>query len=136
MCRTPLPPGIAVAGLILAAQASRAPGQTDKIPTISARQYVGGSAKVTVTWAAKIDQDVAINTQASISDGEMTWLQFGASGSEEPNALITYPGEIGITAGIMAGEKPKCSGTVEVTAKLISGHYTCPGAATHEAATG
>jgi hypothetical protein len=100
MRRIPFLNSVAAAGLVLAAHASPAGGQSDKIPTISARQYVGGSAKVTVTGTVKIDQDVAINTQASISDGEMTWLQFGVSGSEAPNALITYqPGEVGITVG-------------------------------------
>jgi hypothetical protein len=78
-------------------------------------------------------------------DGEMTWLQFSVSGSEAPNALITYqPGEVGITvgkgkfiatAGNITGEEPKCSGNVEVTAGSISGHYTCPGVVSHDVAT-
>jgi hypothetical protein len=146
MRRVPLLASIVAAGLILGMHPSWVSGQSDKIPSISARQYTGGSAKVTVTGAVKFDQEVPINTQASVSDGEMTWLQFGASGSEEPNALITYqPSEVGITvgrgkfittAGNTSGEKPKCPGTVEVTGSLITGHYTCPGATTYDAATG
>jgi hypothetical protein len=122
-------------------------GQTSGFPTISQRQYTGGSAKVTVTGSAKIEADIPINTQASYSDGEMTWLQFGASGSEEPNALITYTDtkEIGITVsqgkltvvgGITPGEKPQCSGKVKVTDKEVSGEYTCAGVATHDPAAG
>ena len=144
MDRIPLLSSVVAAGLVLAA--SPASGQTGGTPTISSRQFVGGSAKVTVTGSVQIDQDVAINTQASLADGEMTWLQFGASGSEAPNALITYqPGEVGITvgrgkflatAGNVTGEDPQCSGTVEVTGTSVSGHYTCLGVVSHDAATG
>jgi hypothetical protein len=40
-----------------------------------------------------------------------------------------------ITAGIMEGEEPKGSGTVEVTPRSITGHYTCPGATTYDVAS-
>jgi hypothetical protein len=126
--------------------APHASGQTATIPKISARQYTGGSATVSVRGVVEIAAEVPLNTQASISDGEMTWLQFGASGSEAPNALITYsPYEIGVsaskgkfivTAGIMEGEKPQCSGSSEVTAEAITGHYTCRGLTSYDAATG
>ena len=69
--------------------AAHAAGQTGKTPTISARQYTGGSASVKVSGVVEIAAEVPLNTQASMSDGEMTWLQFGNSGSETPNALIT-----------------------------------------------
>ncbi|MGH7713805.1 MAG: hypothetical protein ACREOG_21150 [Gemmatimonadaceae bacterium] len=59
-------------------------------PSISAREYVSGSVRVKVTGSFSIDDEVAINTKASLSDGVVTWLQFGASGSDKPNALITY----------------------------------------------
>jgi hypothetical protein len=127
--------GVAVL-FILAGLPAPAPAQTSGFPTISQRQYTGGSAKVTVTGSAKIDTEIPLNTQASFSDGESTWLQFGASGSAEPNALITYgeTKEIGITigkgkliatGGIMPGEKSDCAGKVQVTESLISGEYTC-----------
>jgi hypothetical protein len=145
MRRIPFLSSVVAAALVLAALASPAVGQTGGIPTISARQFVGGSAKVIVTGSVQIDQEVAINTQVSLADGEMTWLQFGASGSPAPNALITYqPGEVGIsvgrgktlaTAGNVAGEDPQCSGTVEVTETSVSGHYTCLGVVSHDAAT-
>ena len=137
---------VAAAGLALAATTSPARGQTGGYPTISARQYTGGSAKLTVRGAVQFDQEVAINTQASISDGEMTWLQFGASGSETPNVLITYGnGEVGVsvgkgkftvTAGNPPGEAAQCPGKAEVTATSITGHYTCKGATSYDAGTG
>ncbi len=116
-------------------------------PRISQRQYVDGSVKLVVTGAFAINEDVAINKPASFSDGESTWLQFGASGSEKANVLITYgeTKEIGITigrgklhatGGITPGQKSDCSGTAEVTAKLISGKYTCHGITSYDPGTG
>jgi hypothetical protein len=115
------------------------------LPIISTRQFVAGSAKVTVTGSFSIEQDVPINTQASFGDGEKTWLQFGVSGSAEPNALITYgDNEVGITVargkllatgGIIIGEKSECTGKVEVTAKLISARYTCRDVTSYDPAT-
>jgi hypothetical protein len=125
-----------------------AAGQTSGFPTISQRSYSGGSIKVTVTGSTKMDADIPINTQASFGDGEMTWLQFGASGSEQPNALITYNSqlkEVGITVGkgklimtggIMEGEKSLCTGKVKVTEKEVVGDYTCAGLTTHDPASG
>ena len=40
------------------------------------------------------------------------------------------------TAGIVAGEAPQCSGTVQVTGASVTGHYTCAGVVSHDAATG
>jgi hypothetical protein len=133
-----------LAGLtLLVLLAAPAAGQTSGFPTISQRQYTGGSAKVTVTGSARIDADIPLNAQASYSDGEVTWLQFGVSGSEDPEALITYGDtkEIGITVGkgkfvatggIIPGEKSECSGKVQVTGSLVSGEYSCTGLTSHE----
>ena len=87
MRHIPFPSSLVAAGLVLAVLASPAGGQTGGFPTITSRYFAGGSAKVTVSGSVAIDQEVAINTNASFGDGEMTWLQFGASGSEAPNAL-------------------------------------------------
>ena len=131
--------GYNVVLLALASLPAPAAAQTSGFPDISRRQYTGGSAKVTVTGSATIDAEIPINTQASFSDGESsTWLQFGASGSAQPNALITYgeTKEIGITVGkglmiatggITPGQKSDCAGKVQVTETLISGEYTCKG---------
>src|SRR5678816_2531716 len=55
---------------------SSATGQTSPIPSISNRQFTGGSAKVKVTGSEQIDADVPINTQASISDDGHVWIQY------------------------------------------------------------
>lgn len=112
------------------------------VPVISARNYVSGSAKTKVTGAFSIDAAVAINTQASISDGSMTWLQYGASGSEAPNVLVTVNkdlNEIGInvaqgkpTSTVTAAD---CKGGMEVTEKSVTGHYTCLGATSYDPRT-
>ena len=136
------PFGIAAVLTLLASSVS---GQD--FPKISQRQFVDGSAKLIVTGAFAINEDVPINKQASFGDGESSWLQFGASGSERPNVLITYgeTKEIGITVGkgklmatggIMSGEKSECSGKVEVTPSLVSGKYTCRGVTAFDPATG
>jgi hypothetical protein len=137
-----------LAGLtLLILLAAPAASQTTGFPTISQRQYTGGSAKVTVTGSARIDADIPLNAQASYSDGEVTWLQFGVSGSDDPEALITYGDtkEIGITVGkgklvatggIIPGEKSECSGKVQVTGSLVSGEYRCTGLTSHDPAGG
>lgn len=115
-------------------------------PAISARQMISGSAKVIVTGSFSINEDVLINAPASFGDGEMTWIQFGISGSSKPNALITYGenqetgvsvglGKAVATGGLMVGEKSTCTGKVQVTETLISGHYICRGLTSHDAAT-
>lgn len=116
------------------------------VPTISARTFTAGSATVTVTGSFQIQAEIPINTKASFGDGEMTWLQYGASGAPEPNATITVqPGELGIvvgkgkltaTAGVMEGEEPQCSGQTDVTAALVSGSYSCAEVTSYDPATG
>lgn len=111
------------------------------VPVISARTYVGGSAKVTVTGSFQINDSVPINTQASLSDGEMTWLQYGASGSEAPNALVTISlDEVGIN---VARGKPtatigaeNCTGDMNVTGNSITGHYKCPNVTSYDPRSG
>jgi hypothetical protein len=133
--------------LILSLSPSPAGGQTSGFPDISTRGYTGGSAKVSVNGSTTIDKEIPLNAQASYSGGEVTWLQFGVSGADEPNALITYgeTKEIGIsvgkgkwitTGGIIPGEKSECSGKVQVTEKEISGSYTCSGVSSHDPAGG
>lgn len=142
MLRLPLLSGVVATCLILSLP-SPAGGQTSGFPDISARQYTGGEILVSVTGSATIEQEIPLNVPASISDGEVTWLQFGASGSPEPHALITYgqTKEIGIsvgrgkwitTGGIIPGEKSECSGKVQVTATEVTGQYTCAGVVSHD----
>ena len=117
--------------------------KTSGFPAISQRYYKSGSAAVKVTGSFTVDQVIPINAQASFSDGEATWLQFGVSAAAEANSLITYgqTREIGIqvgkgkqsaTAGIIEGEASQCSGTVEVTKTEIIGAYTCQGVTSYD----
>lgn len=124
------------------ASAPQSVAAPQNVPVISARSYVSGTAKTKVSGAFSIDEEVAINTQASISDGSMTWLQYGASGSAAANVLVTVNqdlNEIGIN---VARGKPTstvtsadCKGGMEVTDKSVTGHYTCPGAASYDPST-
>lgn len=130
----------ALAGLALVLFTSTAESQ-DPVPAISARQFTGGSAVIKVTGAFQIDEEVAINTVASIGDGEMTWLQFGNSGSAAPNALITYQnGEYGVSVSrgknIAIGEAAQCRGKVEVTPSSVVGQYTCTGVTSYDPGSG
>lgn len=89
---------VALAGLLaalwtpgLAAQAASALKSPPPLPTVSARSYTADSAKVVVTGAFQFDADIPLNAKASYSDGESTWLQFGASASKEANAVVVGP---------------------------------------------
>lgn len=147
MRRMPLLASAVAIGLASCLLGPSAAAQADGFPTISGRTFTGGSAKVTVTGSTKIVQEIPLNTQASFGDGESTWLQFGASGAAEPNALITYgqtketgisigEGKFIVTGGIMPGEKSECSGKVSVTATLITGDYACTGLTSKQASGG
>lgn len=125
--------GVAVAFTFSASWAADAV----KVPVISARTYVAGSATVTVTGSFQVKAEIPINQQASLSDGEMTWLQYGASGSETGDVLVTVsPYEIGVSVGLgkktaTAGAED-CSGKIDVTARQVTGRYTCPGITSHD----
>src|SRR5262245_51584408 len=74
------------------------------IPVTSDRKYTSGSITLKATGSLQINQAIANNIPASVSDGEMTWLQFGVSGSAPPNALVTYGADIADGVGIVVGE--------------------------------
>lgn len=129
---------LAFAVLAFAMTVSSASAQ---VPAISARQYTGGSVTMVVTGSIQINDTVAINVPASFSDGEMTWLQYGASGSPTPNLLITFTnGEYGIGVGlgkkIATAEPQHCTGTTQVTATSITGNYDCKGVTSYDGGTG
>jgi hypothetical protein len=114
------------------------------VPAISARTYVSGSVTVVVKGSFQMNQVIEINKPASISDGEMTWLQFGASGSAAGDVLVTYGEGIGEGVGIHVGKgKPSatagtelCTGQLTITATLLTGQYTCPGVVSYDSSTG
>ena len=123
-----------VVGVIMVALAS-------EVPTIGARGYVGGSAKVTVTGSFQINADIPINKQASMSDGEMTWLQFGVSGAAEPNMLLTVSSyEVGF--GIARGKATATAGTEDCTGDMVvgerqvNGKYSCKAVTSYDPGTG
>jgi|SRR5689334_14999511 len=147
MRRLPLAACVVAFGLASSLLSSPATAQTDGFPTISSRNYTGGSAKLTVTGSTTFTAEIDLNAPASISADGSTWLQFGASGAAEPNLLITYgeTKEVGIIVGkgkfaatgvITPGEKSECSGKVSVTAALITGDYACKGVTSKEASGG
>jgi hypothetical protein len=101
------------------------------VPEISARTYTTGHIQVNVSGHFAIDASPELNTQASISDGDYTWIQYGASGSEAPNATVTIGnGDMGISVGVgryvATGTSTECSMTTNVTVATVSGHFTCP----------
>ncbi|HEV8125311.1 MAG TPA: hypothetical protein VGP80_13780 [Gemmatimonadales bacterium] len=114
------------------------------VPVISARTYVSGSVTVIVKGSFQMNQVIEINKPASISDGEMTWLQFGASGSSTGDVLVTYGEDIGDGVGVHVGKgKPTatagselCTGDLTITASQLSGHYTCAGVVSYDSSTG
>ncbi len=123
-----------VVGLIAVAMASG-------VPKIGARGYVGGSAKVTVTGSFQVSADIPINQQASMSDGEMTWLQFGVSGAAEPNMLLTvssYEVGFGVARGkaIATAGAEDCKGDMVVAERQINGKYSCKGVTSYDPSTG
>jgi len=128
--------------LIAAALAAAAPGRTaDGVPVISARNYASGSVTVKVTGAFAIDATIPINKQASMSDGEMTWLQFGDSGAAEPNLLLTvssYEVGFGVARGkaVATAGAGDCTGDLKVEPAKVSGNYKCLGITSYDPSTG
>lgn len=131
------PPRWAAIGMIAVVMSASAA----ELPVISGRYYVSGSAKVKVTGEFQFNTVIPINKQASFGDGEMTWIQYGVSGAEEPNLLVTVSlyelgfgiglGKQGATAG---GEQ--CTGDMDVKPAMITGHYKCLGIASYDPRTG
>jgi hypothetical protein len=119
-----------------------AAGQVGTLPKISERQFVSGSATLVVRGAVQIDAVIELNAVASLSDGEMTWLQFGDSGAATPNVGVTVsPYEVGVsvgrgrfiaTGGLIPGETSECSGKADVTASSVVGQYQCTGVTSYD----
>lgn len=112
-------------------------GPAPGVPIVSARTYVGGSATTRVTGSFEIDEDIPINKPASYSDGSMTWLQYGVSGAETPNFLLTIsPDEVGMIVGrgkpTATAGATACKGSMNVAANSITGDYSCPGITSYD----
>lgn len=101
------------------------------VPVVSARTYTGGHIQLKVTGQFDIDASPELDTKASISDGEYTWIQYGTSGSQAPNATVTIGnGDMGVSVVvgryIATATSTECSMTTNVTAAKVSGHFKCP----------
>jgi hypothetical protein len=101
------------------------------VPEISARTYTAGHIQVTVKGFFEIDASPALDTKASVSDGEYSWIQYGASGEAAPNATVTIGnGDIGISVAVgkfvATGTGTECTITTDVTPARVSGHLSCP----------
>jgi hypothetical protein len=102
-----------------------------EIPVISARTYTTGHIQLNVSGHFDIDASPALDTQASVSDGGYTWIQYGASGLEAPNATVTIGnGDMGISVAVgryvATATSTDCTMTTRVTAAKVSGHFKCP----------
>lgn len=111
------------------------------LPLISGRSYVSGEAKVKVTGAFSFNAVIPINKQASFGDGEMTWIQYGVSGSAEPNLLVTVSLQelgfgIGLGKQVTTAGGEDCSGSMDVKPTMITGHYKCPGITSYDPRNG
>lgn len=107
------------------------PVPDEEIPVISDRTYTVGHMRLRVSGFFDINASPALNTQASITSDGYTWIQYGASGEELPNATVTVgEGDMGISVGVgryvATGTTIECEITTEVTATKVSGHYSCP----------
>jgi hypothetical protein len=102
-----------------------------EIPVISDRTYTTGHIQVNVSGHFEINASPALDTKASISSGNYTWIQYGASGEAAPNATVTIGnGDMGISVAVgryvATGTTTECTMKTNVTATKVSGHFTCP----------
>lgn len=107
------------------------PMPDEEIPVVSERTYKAGYMNLKVSGFFDINASPALDTVASISDGEYTWIQYGKSGEAPPAATVTIGnGDIGISVGVgrfvATGTTIECEITTEVTPSKVSGHYSCP----------
>lgn len=118
-------------------QPAVAPG----VPVISPRNYAGGQIIVKVSGTFEFDATIPLNQPASMSDGQMTWLQYGASGADTPNAGITVSTEeIGLAVSrgkqIATAGAADCSGGMKVEPVVVSGKYKCADVTSYDPTTG
>jgi hypothetical protein len=107
------------------------PMPDEEIPVISDRTYTAGHMQLRVSGFFDINASPALDPRASITSDGHTWIQYGASGEEPPNATVTV-GEgdmgIGVSVGryVATGTTIECEIVIEVTPTKVSGHYSCP----------
>lgn len=102
-----------------------------EIPDVSDRTYTAGYSQLKVSGHFDIDASPALDTVASITSGGYTWIQYGTSGSDTPNATVTIgSGDIGISVAVgryvATGTTTECTMTTTVTDTKVSGQFKCP----------
>ena len=112
---------------------------------ISNRTYTGGSTTVKVSGFFSVGGTQAINQPASITDDGHTWLQYGASGAQELNVLVTNSEDLaenGVNIGIgsytvtATSTSGECTVKFDVEPSLVNGHYSCKGSTGYDKASG
>jgi hypothetical protein len=107
------------------------PVSDEEIPVVSERTYTSGRMKIEVGGHFDIDTTLELDRVASISDGDYTWIQYGTSGGDAPNATVTIgAGDIGISVAvgrfIATATTTECEMETDVTPSSVSGRFTCP----------
>jgi hypothetical protein len=102
-----------------------------EVPVVSARTYVSGQMKIDVSGHFDIDDVIQLDPVASISDGDYTWIQYGTSGGEAPNATVTIGGgdiSVSVAVGryVATAASTDCEMETDVTPTSVTGHFTCP----------
>jgi hypothetical protein len=118
---------------------------TSEVVRISPRTYKAGSATVRVSGFFTANGSSQLNIPASTTADGSTWLQYGASGAQELNVLITNSedsGENGVNVGVGSytvtgtNTSGECQPRFEVTPTKVTGHYQCKGSAGYDKSTG
>ncbi|HEX5766515.1 MAG TPA: hypothetical protein VFY27_13195 [Woeseiaceae bacterium] len=102
-----------------------------EVPVVSARTYVSGQMEIDVSGHFEIDGVMELDRVASISDGDYTWLQYGTSGGEAPNATVTIGGgdiSVSVAVGryVATATSTECEMETDVTPTSVTGHFNCP----------
>ena len=112
---------------------------------ISNRTYTGGSTQTKVSGFFEVNASQDLNKPASITDDGQTWLQYGVSGAQELNVLVTNAEDLaenGVTIGVgpysvtATSTSGECRTKFDVTAAKVSGHYSCSGSTGYNQDTG
>jgi hypothetical protein len=110
-----------------------APGTGGVIPVISARDYVGGSAPLTVSGSFGINSTIGLDPQSSFSDGVETTLSYGFN-DESGGVLLAFShaeGSEGLGLNVNFGSwmatymGEGCAWDVNVTEQTLAGHVSC-----------
>ena len=111
-----------------------------QVPQISKRTFSDGTARLKISGTFSLNEEIAINKAASIADDGQIWLQYGSSGSDSANVLVTVqPDEVGISPAkgkqTATAGADNCKGKLVVTPALVTGNYKCTGVTSYDQKT-